>query len=30
VYVLNPEHITDATTSEKRLVYWKELKAEEE
>ena len=29
VYVLNPEHITDATTSEKRLVYWRELKAEE-
>lgn len=30
VYVLNPEHITGEATSEKRLVYWKELKAEEE
>lgn len=29
VYILNPEHIVDAQTAEKMLVYWKELKTEE-
>lgn len=29
VYILNPEHISDAQTVEKMLVYWKELKTEE-
>ena len=30
VYILNPEHITDAQTAEKTLVYWEELKLEED
>ena len=30
VYILNPEHIADAQTAEKMLVYWEELKAEDD
>lgn len=30
VYILNPEHITDSQTADKILVYWKELKLEED
>lgn len=30
VYILNPEHISDAQTADKMLVYWQELKVEED